>query len=102
MCLCYRWCFASVHTDAPVCLSSAIIHNIHDDLTVNKIVNRGSKINRRRKWRAVHPVVAVDACFERSSVVTYKTVCVVLRDSDFTLVKDNYTLLYTSARHLCV
>lgn len=79
-----------------------MIHNIHDDLIVNKGVYRGSEINPRRKWRAVHPVVVVDACFERSSDVTYKTVCVVLRDSDFTLIKDNYTLLYVSVRHLCV
>lgn len=36
------------------------------------------------KWRAVHPVVVGDACFERSSDVTYKTVCVVLRHNEFT------------------
>lgn len=67
---------------------------------VNKIINRGSEINLQRKGRAVHPVVVVDACFKHSSDVTYKTVCVFLRDSYFTLIKDNYTLLYTSVRHL--
>lgn len=45
---------------------------------------------------SVHPVVVVDACFERSSDVSCKTVCVVLRDGDFTLINDNYTLLYAS------
>lgn len=68
--------------------------------TVNYSLNRGSEISRRRKWRTVHPVVVADACFERSLNVTYKTVCVVLRDNDFTLIKENYTLLYTRGTHL--
>lgn len=64
--------------------------------SANKSINRGSEIRWRRKRRAVHPVVVVDVCFEHSSDVTYKTVCVVLRDSDFTLINNNDTLLYST------
>lgn len=45
----------------------------------------------------MHPVVVLRVCFERLSDEPYKTVCVGLRRSDFTVIKDNYTLLYTSA-----
>lgn len=89
--------FVLMHvTNASARVSSSRRHNSCDTLMVNKSINRGSKINWRRKRWAVHPVVAVDACFERSSDEPYKTVCAFLRDSDFTPIKDYGTLLYMS------